>query len=367
MRQGSPTVLQNFRQSISPLRNGSGTKKSTKPFLQTAPLWPMAALLVVVILCNVSVHDGSSRSSWVARYAAELMPRSPEAILLRSLPESHPRNQAVKWKKSRPPCLVVYHIPKTGGTTLEHYLRKLGQALQWDYNNWDDFARKYPGRGPFLTKSGRKWDVRNRIIHEGHLTPHFEKVTFTHTCAKLTVMRDPLERVISAFYFHKRDSHSLAEWENCLHTSCWLDFEYRNDMTRRFAGRTRWWNSLDRRGYLDDYRNGGLDNEMLINVTEDDLEATKERLRTLDAVCFLTNLKPCVDQFVRNAFGLDEVAWPSENLNKARRSKRDVTGELRVEISEANQLDIRLYEWASKTFHFENVSSEPETLEIPNA
>jgi Sulfotransferase family len=365
MRQSSPSLYQNQRQTASPIRNGG---KKSKPFILTVPLWPMAALLVVVILCNIAVHD-----SWLARYAADLVPQSPEAILLRSLPESHPRRQALKWKKKvsggGPPCLIVYHIPKTGGTTLEHYLRQLGQALGWDYNNWDDFARKYPGRGPFLTKPGRTWDVRNRIIHEGHLTPHFEKVTFTHKCAKLTVMRDPLERVISAFYFHKRENHSLAEWENCLHTSCWLDFEYRNDMTRRFAGRSRWWNSLDRRGYLNDYQKGGLDNEMLINVTEADLEAAQKRLLTLDAVCFLTNLKPCVDRFVRDTFGLDEVAWPSENLNKARRSKKDVTDELRTEISEANQLDIRLYEWATKTFHFENVTSESgiPVLEISNA
>jgi hypothetical protein len=203
--------------------------------------------------------------------------------------------------------------------------------------------------------------MRNRVIHEGHLTPHFEKVTNTHMCAKLTVMREPVERVVSAFYFHKRENHSLEEWQNCLHTHCWLDYEYRNDVTRRFAARTQWWSSLERGQYLADRRDGEAGNERLLNLTEADMESAQEKLMALDAVCFLDNLKGCVNRFVRDRFGLDTVQWPSENLNRARRSKQDVTDELRREIADANALDVRLYEWALRTFRFEDGASAGST------
>jgi hypothetical protein len=96
---------------------------------------------------------------------------------------------------------------------------------------------------------------------------------------------------------------------------------------------------------------------MLLNMTEADLESAQQRLLTLDAVCFLSNIKNCVNRFVHGTFGLDDVQWPSENLNQARRSKEDVTDELRQEIADVNALDVRLYDWALQTFRFEDGAS----------
>jgi len=255
-------------------------------------------------------------------------------------------------RKSPPTCMIVYHIPKTGGTTLELYLQALADSLQWSLYKWDGPAVSNPDAEPFLT---RLLSFQDKIIHEGHLTPGFERMTGTERCAKMTVLRDPIDRVVSAFYFHRKydyvqiASESMREetWRNCLFgtssTTCALRHEYMNDIVRRFACKSSWWNSFHQSRYVagETFPN---------DLNEGDLEAAKRRLLSFDRVCFLSTMRKCFEEFVGSTFGISDLHLPNVRKNKGQQ-KPPLSEQVKRQIMVRNRLDIQLYAWALDVFN----------------
>jgi len=289
-----------------------------------------------------------------------------------------------------PPCLLVYHIPKTGGTSVQAYLRRVAQTLQWEYRDLDRWAVANPGQLPPPGASRAARRGGGGVVHEGHITPLYESLTDTRQCAKLTVLRDPVDRVVSAFRSHPHTNHSIDVLRACLATTttppqqqhrttttgdgphfvtsagpCPWDFEYRNDVTRRFANRGRWWNSFERDRYLLQQRRqqlpqrrpgDGMEEKedglvLVLEPSEDDLDRAMMRLRTMTAVCFLSDLAGCMERFVRRTYGVEQPFGPDLMYNVGPGDGMGpITPTLRREIARANALDVRLYEWALETF-----------------
>lgn len=250
---------------------------------------------------------------------------------------------------TKSPCMIVYHIPKTGGTSMEIYLKQLEKVLGWKWLDWERTKSRRRDNVPSLTESFGYQSTKNftdQFIHEGHITPGFENYTNTQNCYKVTVLREPIDRVISAFYFH---GHKHEHWYRCLYERCWKQFEYINDVVRRFAGKTNWWHSFNEEKYV-------VGEELPPNdLTTTDLEAAKQRLLSFDAVCFLHNMTACFQEFVDDTFVGLNVTFSDQikRKNKGER-KKPVKEALRQKIGQVNSLDVQLHEWAVETFAGKN-------------
>jgi hypothetical protein len=191
--------------------------------------------------------------------------------------------------------------------------------------------------------------VRNAsVIHIGHLTPRFEAETHTEHCAKLTLLREPVDRVLSAFYYH---GHKTEDWQKCLQATqsagdaknekqpCKLWWEYTNDVTRRFAahGDGATWNSYVVEKYLKD--------DPLTLLSYQQAEAT---LAKFQFVCFIEDIRACISKLGRyygQALKLPEDVVRNVNLKRG-----EVPDELKQRIAEHNWMDVKLYQWAQAKF-----------------
>lgn len=258
-------------------------------------------------------------------------------------PISISRNPSAK-NEEKAPCLVVYHIPKTGGLTLGQHLESLADKLDWHTMTWyEKVCRAYGNSRPPQIRS-----YNESVIHIGHLTPHFEEVTHTQACYKMTLLREPVDRVISAFNFHL---HQQYDWGPCLEKRCRLWHEYHNDVVRRFAARGSAWHSFSLESYLGDQED--KQDEMESSLLAD----AQRSLESLDFVCFLDNIRGCIEQVSRVLFQVTNgkggpnkvLSFEDTVVNKNKRRGR-VSTTMKQHIAKANALDMQLYEWALERF-----------------
>jgi len=325
-----------------------------------------SAILVMIVHLFVTTRQGPKRDEKRSAHGvssldtimdtfSDMITAGPGSSRTEEPPSPHVNDdidpttsRSVAERRSPPPsCMIVYHTPKTGGTTMEVYLEMLADALGWTLHEWDSFARSMPGADPYLP---RLLSFRRGIIHEGHLTPRFEEVTDTASCAKITVLREPVSRVVSAFHFHRRDRRKFTQNDvsedalrDCLRKSCDLNFEYMNDVVRRFAGKNPGWNSFDEEKYV---VGGRPPNDL----NEKDLEAARQRLLSFDAVCILPDVKRCFGEYIRDTFRVN-LTLPSVKKNRGHYGRIAISDNLQREIARANSLDVKLFAWAVKIFN----------------
>ena len=236
------------------------------------------------------------------------------------------------------PCLVFYHVPKVGGTTTSRLLQSLARYWNWTSYAWTDDRR------PLTMAAQRNHHLNQGALHQGHVTPYFAEKTHTQQCWTLTVLRHPVDRVISAFYYH---GHASQEWPACLtssnttippsrHTSRWrrstrnqeqqlqprpfsragdpptnvfkdvycnLWFEYRNDMVRRFANRSTALTSYNHYKYASilptpatTNNNTTANTSTTSTLAESWVADAKATIQEMDFVCVLTHLTSCLER-----------------------------------------------------------------------
>jgi Sulfotransferase family len=227
---------------------------------------------------------------------------------------------------------VFYHIPKSAGSSLDIILADLAKkSLRWKFTEWYSYYGRSKGADilPSL-----KWN--HSRIHVGHVTPKFIDVTHTERCKLISLLREPVDRAISAFYYH---GHYTKEWDACLFStnssSCQYHWQYNNDMVRILAGQSSTWDTNDATKYA----------ETPVNRTS--LVAAQQFLLNLDLVCFQNQLETCV-KHLKNLLGINASSTTATtifraNVNRKRPFTDDITHQKVVAM---NSLDAELYEWA---------------------
>lgn len=207
--------------------------------------------------------------------------------------------------------------------------------MGWRFHEWYSFYGRHRDAAIHTTP----YPARNySVVHIGHLTMQFEQETQTQHCARMTLLREPVDRVISAFYYHM---HKESDWEDCLQHNCRLWWEYTNDMTRRFMNHGATWNSYVVNKYV---QNDPLTQQSYVEA--------QENLKTFHFICFIENMRDCVLRMGQHyGVELDLPAKLVENVNKRR---REVPDELKKRIAEHNSMDVSLYNWAKSKFNVTN-------------
>jgi hypothetical protein len=145
---------------------------------------------------------------------------------------------------------LFLHIPKTGGTTLKHYIydqykthedytAEEGYLVSGIYYYPDGFDKEPPSVGPAqVNRTLGRHDIRAVIGHFSFGIHTYISRPWTY----VTLLRNPVDRVVSLYYhirrykhtrLHKIVSSGLSIEDFILHLSC---READNDQTRRISG-----------------------------------------------------------------------------------------------------------------------------------
>lgn len=250
-----------------------------------------------------------------------------------------PSTESEQKRKQKRDCVFFFHIPKTGGSSTRFRFINLTEQLNWSYARWDL-------KSPFIFNRTNNSDYTNRFLHYGHRVPDQNRFFDIHECHLLTQLRDPLDMVISRYYFRNDNNHTVDGLEGEFHTDRGIIL-YRNSLVRRLAYPSHPLGQFD-----------NIESRSTINLTMADFERAKSFLLRFDKVCFLDSpaaIEECVQSFFRQTILREDlvdvnVTFPDSVWENNGTRRQEIPKALKQEILRNNELAYRLYDWARQTF-----------------
>jgi hypothetical protein len=235
--------------------------------------------------------------------------------------------------------LIFLHIGKAGGSTLHDILQKQYEGVESYFTvggpNNDDYGKV--GRLSEKEKS----DIG---IVRGHVNFGVHEF-FQKTPVYITMLRDPVDRIISAYYFAKiNKGHSLHDQ---LVSGNWTlnDFVTKgsdsdNSQTRVLIG------SSDIYSFV----NKGMQRIPFGECTLEHLETAKRNLRSFAAVGLTERFNESIILYKRILGWDSPPVYIKQNVGICRPRKDDIPEETLNLIEKYNELDIELYRYATELF-----------------
>jgi galactose-3-O-sulfotransferase len=237
--------------------------------------------------------------------------------------------------------LIFVHLPKCGGTTLN-------RIIEWEYDPRRVFSVD-PSFFRWSYNRLKRWP-RERLDHidvfKGHM-PFGLHARLTRPATYVTVLREPIDRAISAYYFAK--THRLHPDRREVRRLTLEEFvrnkDYHNLQCRLLAG-------ID--GQYDFF-----DGE----CSSDTLEIAKANLSRHFRVVGLTERFDESLALMKIAFGWDIARYARFNVTKFRAKKNEVSASTLALIEECNQFDVALYKHVLA--QFEDAAAQSRELAVP--
>ena len=214
--------------------------------------------------------------------------------------------------------LLFLHIPKTGGSTFRHHMKKVygpdDVFFQYEKEDQDVHLREaFASRAPAIC-GHLNWFV---VQNSGGL----QERPFL-----FTMIRRPQDQVISHF-LHRRRGHS---WKN--RTELFTDF-------REFLSEA--WSRNWQAAFL-----SGLDKENYLTPSPDELSGmAMANLKKIDLVASTDQLDKAV-VFLRRELGWPRIKLEDRNVNKEAHIAETLHAEFDTRLKELNKADHALYRYA---------------------
>lgn len=225
---------------------------------------------------------------------------------------------------SKPEKILFDHLPKCGGSSLNTY-------LEAHFSRRKTFSI-HGSRSAESVERFKNLSIKDRYRYDlikGHHA--HDLLDYVHPeCIKVTVFRDPVDRIISHYYYVKRTpKHYLyldvmgSEMSLEEYATSNLSIELRNWYTTHFSG-------LDA-------------DEIERNPEEAVSKAYEVVLNKYDIVGFLDNFSAFTEALRRQAKLSHEYRGEKHNVTDNRPSFEEVAQSTIKSIEEVNQLDISLF------------------------
>ncbi|PYL23827.1 MAG: hypothetical protein DMF44_06920 [Verrucomicrobia bacterium] len=221
-------------------------------------------------------------------------------------------------------AIIFLHVPKSAGTTLN-------RLIEWEYPLLAMYTVD-----PVLFRWSRErlWRLPKRRlkrfrIFKGHMKFGLHEV-LPQPATYITVLRDPIDRMISAFYF----MHTYK-----LHPNYW-----------KF--RREGWTLED---FVKRWPKANLQTKMIAGAdydapcTAEILRKAKENLQYFSVVGLTERFEETL-ALMKVRFGWKLQSYSSFNVTRARPKKRDLPQSTLDLIAERNRFDIELYDCVAKIF-----------------
>lgn len=217
-------------------------------------------------------------------------------------------------KKETDNVIIFVHIPKTGGATLCAILEK-------EYKDYYDIQRvKIP-----MSKYLQQDQTKKLEVIRGHFGFGIHKLLPQKKYTYITILRDPIERVISAYYYIRRSKpHKLHDLLNKITLNKFVT--NRNFHHQTFNMQTR----------------------MLTGNSGTDLEIAKKNLKNYFSIVGITERYDETLYVMKKKYGWKIDNYRKRNVTLNRPSVKKIPKETIEIIKKKNQNDIELYQFANK-------------------
>lgn len=210
--------------------------------------------------------------------------------------------------------LILVHIPKTAGSSLSSILYSMYKPEEI-----------YSVSNPKINVTESITENTKCFLGHNLYGQHQE----WGPCIYITMLRDPIDRVISHYYYVKHFVNDSSFVNKSLDEFVELD-RFSNMQTRFITG-----GNLDLKQAINN-----LENFEFYGITEKFAESL-----------FLLKMK----------FGLKEIKYLKKNVNSERPNIKNVSSRIIEKIRNKNEVDINLYQWAKGEFE-SKIKSLDESL-----
>jgi hypothetical protein len=230
--------------------------------------------------------------------------------------------------RNKDEALIFLHLPKCAGTTLN-------RIIEWEYNPRRVFSID-PIFFLWSYKKLNRWPVERLArmqVFKGHM-PFGIHRRLPRPSTYITFLRDPVERVISAYYFARNYLlHPKHRWISKLSLEEYVRVSPNHNVQCKY---------ISGRPFEGDFHAGDCD--------EKTLEAAKANL---DQYFSLVGITERFDEglaILRIMFGWEIAKYAKFNITSGRQKKTNLPRSTVQLIAERNRYDVALYEYAVPIF-----------------
>lgn len=229
-------------------------------------------------------------------------------------------------------AIIFLHIPKAGGVTISSIFNRIyGKDVIYDIkpdgNNWEAAAQEFIELSP-----KEKQEIK---VLRGHMHYGLHKYFIADSAKYITFLRDPVERIISHYYFVLRsDKHYLYDIVTKKkmtlldYATSDLSWELDNGMTRSISGEN---------------------NIQLNHCNQKVLDTAIVNLKNNFIFCGLTEKYDESVLLLKNKLGW--IDYPFYRKLNTGKKKKAVSSKIKSIIARRNKYDVGLYNWAVNEFN----------------